>query len=73
MHALLSAQPGSIYLTQQLAFRGTAAVGARLHATVRATRVSGRRAAFDTRCVLEGTDRVVVDGTALALLPAAAR
>jgi hypothetical protein len=39
---------------------------------VRVTRVTGRRAVFDTRCVLEGSDRVVVDGAALALLPAAA-
>jgi len=62
-------QPGALYLTQKLAFRGTAEVGARLHATVQATRVVGRRALFDTRCVLQGSTRVVVDGVALALLP----
>ena len=63
------AQPGSLYLTQRLAFRGTADVGALLHTTVQATRVVGRRAVFDTRCVLHGSNRVVVDGVALALLP----
>ena len=66
---LLRAQPGSLYLTQRLSFRGTAEVGALLHATVQATRVVGRRAVFDTRCVLHGSNRVVVDGVALALLP----
>ncbi len=65
-------QPGSLYLTQRLAFRGSATVGATLHATVQATRVVGRRAVFDTRCVLEASGRVIVDGQALALLPAAA-
>ena len=65
----LRAQPGSLYLTQRLAFRGTADVGALLHTTVQATRVVGRRAVFDTRCVLHGSNRVVVDGVALALLP----
>lgn len=64
-------QPGALYLKQELAFRSTAAVGAKLHATVTATRVVGRRAVFDTRCVLDdGSGQVVVDGTALALLPA---
>jgi 3-hydroxybutyryl-CoA dehydratase len=62
-------QPGALYLTQSLAFRGTAEVGAQLHATVTATRVVGRRAVFDTRCVLHGSTRIVVDGVALALLP----
>jgi acyl dehydratase len=67
------AQPGTLYLTQRLAFRGTAEVGALLHTTVQATRVVGRRAVFDTRCVLHGSNRVVVDGVALALLPPKSR
>ena len=66
-------KPGALYLTQSLSFRGGAPVGAPLRATVTATRVAGRRAVFDTRCVLETAHAtVVVDGTALALLPAAA-
>ena len=70
------AQPGSLYLTQTLAFRLSAPVGARLRAEVRATRVSGRRVVFETTCFLEDAlpDRlhrsnVVVDGAAMAMLP----
>ncbi len=69
-YTLHTSQPGALYLTQSLSFRSAAPVGVRLHASVRAQRVTGRRALFDTRCVLDGTDTVVLDGIALALLPA---
>lgn len=43
-------------------------MGARLHATVRVVKLSGSRAQFETRCVLEGSQTVIADGVALALL-----
>jgi len=52
-----------------VSFRAVAPVGATLHASVTATRLSGRKVVFSTRCVLEGSGELVMDGTALALLP----
>jgi acyl dehydratase len=64
-----SAQPGTLYLRQEVRFRAVAPVGAVLHASVTATRRSGRTVVFDTRCVLDATGELLIDGTALALLP----
>ena len=61
-------QPGALYLSQSLSFRKAAPVGAQLHATVRVVKLSGSRAQFETRCVLEGSQTVIADGVALALL-----
>lgn len=71
-HACLSPrdnQPGALYLTQDVSFRAAAEVGATLVSTVTVTRCSGRRAAFHTSCTLGTTGAVVVNGTALAILP----
>ena len=44
-------------------------IGDLLHATVTVSKCSGRRTTFATSCLHEPTGRVVVDGTALALMP----
>lgn len=59
--------PGAVYATQSLAFRAPVLVGESVVAEVRLTKIGGSRAHFATR-VRRGED-VVLDGTALALLP----
>lgn len=59
--------PGAVYATQSLAFRAPVLVGESVVAEVRLTKIGGTRAFFATR-VRRGED-VVLDGTALALLP----
>lgn len=60
--------PGALYLKQDLSFRRVCCAGDQLQATVTVQRVSGRRTLFAT--VIERQGEVVVDGTALALMPA---
>ena len=62
-------QPGALYLTQDVSFRAVAEVGSTVVSTVTVTRRTGRRAVFHTSCTLGATGTVVVDGTALAMLP----
>ncbi|KAF5841853.1 HotDog domain-containing protein [Dunaliella salina] len=61
--------PGALYASQTLSFRSPALVGDVLHAHVTVGKCSGRRITFATQCVHAHTGRVLVDGTALALLP----
>lgn len=59
--------PGALYLSQTLKFRRSAAVDTRVTATVTVAKRSGSRVAFDTVC-RDDQGRVLVDGTALALI-----
>ena len=69
-HALtLAPQPGALYLTQELHFRGAATVGTPLRASITATRVGARYAVFRTCCTADDDGRVLVDGQATAQLP----
>ena len=68
-----------MYATQSLAFRAPVLVGQAVTAEVTLTRITGRKASFDTRASLVFSDKhrgseagsaaVAVDGKALALLP----
>ena len=64
--------PGALYLRQTLAFRSPLAVGAPVDARVEVTRASGRRLALRTEVSDAATGALLLDGDAVALLPAAA-
>ena len=66
--ALRRAKPGALYLSQELRFRAPVSLGARVRATVTATRVGEQYAVFETRCETTDDGKVVVDGTAMAKL-----
>jgi 3-hydroxybutyryl-CoA dehydratase len=59
---------GALYLTQTLAFRSQCAVDEPVHAHVTVTHASGGRVRFATACHAASDGRVLVDGTALALI-----
>mmetsp|Transcript_12602 Transcript_12602/g.26590 ORF Transcript_12602/g.26590 Transcript_12602/m.26590 type:complete len:187 (+) Transcript_12602:47-607(+) len=67
-------QPGAMYLKQTLRFRTPVIVGETVQATVKVEKISGRRAVLSTSCHKVGTHSespvLVLDGDALALLPA---
>jgi predicted thioesterase len=66
-----------VYATQSLSFRAPVLVGQAVTAEVTLTRITGRKASFDTRVRVfsdkhqgsESAAAVAVDGKALALLP----
>jgi 3-hydroxybutyryl-CoA dehydratase len=69
-HAIIGSNfPGALYVTQTLKFRKPALVGSSITATVRAASMSGKRVTLETIC-RNATGRVIVDGTALALIEA---
>ena len=69
--------PGAVYATQSLSFRAPVLVGQAVTAEVTLTRITGRKASFDTKVLVfpekrrgdESAAAVAVDGQALALLP----
>ena len=71
--------PGAVYATQTLAFRKPVTVGQTVTAEVTITKLTGSKAMFETKVVVNGSGGesisddessiVAVDGTALALLP----
>ena len=69
--------PGAVYATQSLSFRAPVLVGQAVTAEVTLTRITGRKASFDTKARVfsdkrqgsESAAAVAVDGKALALLP----
>lgn len=60
--------PGALYATQTLAFRSSCLVDEPVTATVAVTRASGRRVVFDTSVRASADGRVLVDGSALAMI-----
>jgi len=65
--------PGALYLSQTLKFRAPAHVGEPLIASVTLEKATGSRMKFNTICSVDNgagqKRRVVVEGTALALIP----
>ena len=73
--------PGAVYATQSLSFRAPVLVGQAVTAEVTLTRITGRKASFDTKVRVfpgkregdESAAAIAVDGKALALLPSGRR
>ena len=73
--------PGAVYATQSLSFRAPVLVGQAVTAEVTLTRITGRKATFDTKVRVfpgkregdESAAAIAVDGKALALLPSGRR
>ena len=73
--------PGAVYATQSLSFRAPVLVGQAVTAEVTLTRITGRKAPFDTKVRVfpgkregdESAAAIAVDGKALALLPSGRR
>lgn len=73
--------PGAVYATQSLSFRAPVLVGQAVKAEVTLTRITGRKASFDTTVRVfpekhegdESAAAIAVDGKALALLPPRSR